>query len=177
MALAALAVLHFAAPAAAQGALPPPAVTACATYALLLTLGPYVAAFIIAVALALGMFVRQIPLITIMVAILFGLVVLLFGQLLDALGIQSVCAGVPGPSLLPIPAIEHFLCDDVAALQHLAPYILMLAVAAALAMGQIFRHKSLMSDLAIALVVALVLIDLPSFLALAGLQPACPAPP
>ncbi len=66
--------------------------------------------------------------------------------------------------MLPVQQITDFICKLVSTLQSLAPFVLMLAVAAGLAMALVARKGSLIGDLIIAVVIALILINIPAIL-------------
>lgn len=73
------------------------------------------------------------------------------------------------PGGLPISNIQQFICQIVVWLQNLAPFILMLALAAGLFMALVARKGSLVGDLIAAVIVALILINLGSIMGALGL--------
>jgi uncharacterized RDD family membrane protein YckC len=65
---------------------------------------------------------------------------------------------------LPVSEVQIFVCKIVGWLQNLAPFILMLALAAGLFMALVARKGSLVGDLVAAVIVALILINLGSIM-------------
>jgi len=71
---------------------------------------------------------------------------------------------------LPTTQITGFICKIVQSLQAMAPFIVMLAIAAGLAMALVARKGSLVADLIIAMIIALGLINLGAILGAFGIS-------
>jgi hypothetical protein len=78
-------------------------------------------------------------------------------------GAQSVL-----PSQLP-----NFLCQNYRALRDLAPFVALIVVAAALVHGLVIRRTALAVDLAVAVIIALIIMNLSAILGTFGLTVSC----
>ncbi len=75
-------------------------------------------------------------------------------------------------SVLP-PQLPNFLCQNYRALRDLAPFVALIVVAAALVHGLVIRRTALAVDLAVAVIIALIIMNLTAILGTFGLTVSC----
>jgi hypothetical protein len=75
-------------------------------------------------------------------------------------------------SVLPTQ-LPTFLCQNFTALRDLAPFVALIVVAAALVHGLVIRRTALAVDLAVAIIIALIVINLNTILGTFGLTVNC----
>jgi hypothetical protein len=75
-------------------------------------------------------------------------------------------------SVLPTQ-LPTFLCQNYTALRDLAPFVALIVVAAALVHGLVIRRTALAVDLAVAIIIALIVMNLNTILGTFGLTVSC----
>ncbi len=102
---------------------------------------------------------------------------LLFGWGLRGLAMVPVVLALllstaEAQSVLPTQ-LPTFLCQNFTALRDLAPFVALIVVAAALVHGLVIRRTALAVDLAVAIIIALIIINLNTILGTFGLTVNC----
>jgi hypothetical protein len=103
-----------------------------------------------------GLSVRAVPLALLAVAILT----------------PAASAQIGGGSVIP-PQISGFLCSNYEAIKNITPLVALLVFAATLLFGMVQKHASLVKDLIVGGLIAIVILTLPAILAGVGLVTTC----
>jgi len=86
--------------------------------------------------------------------------------------LASLSSPAGAQSVLP-SQLSNFLCQNYRALRDLAPFVALIVIAAALVHGLVIRRTALAVDLAVAVIIALIVMNLTAILGTFGLAVSC----
>jgi hypothetical protein len=95
-----------------------------------------------------------------------------FAMLVVGILAPVASAQVGGGSVIP-PQVSGFLCSNYEAIKNITPLVALLVFAATLVFGMVQKHASLVKDLIVGGLIAIVILTLPAILAGVGLVTTC----